>query len=103
MKKLVLTLAIVGFVTFGALSIQNLIASSFTTEMVNYDKDPKKEDTKKAADTKEVKSDTKEVKSVDAKSSGSCASSCADKSASSKSCCSGEKSGCSTTCTPDKK
>jgi len=104
MKKLVLSLAILGFVAFGALSIQNIMASSTQIEMVNLDKDPKKEDTKKAADTKEVKA---EAKSADASSKScekSCASSCSDKSASAKSCCSGEKAGCGTaSSTPDKK
>ncbi len=55
MKKLVLSLAILGFVAFGALSVQNLIASSSQIEMVNFDKDPKKDGDKKVADTKEVK------------------------------------------------
>jgi len=97
MKKLVLSLAILGFVTFGALGIQNLIAATSQTEIVTFDKDPKKEDTKKAADTKEVKS---ESKTTDAKEA--CPSTCSDKSASSKSCCDKEKAGCATSC-PDKK
>jgi hypothetical protein len=106
MKKLVLSLAIIGFVAFGALGVQHLIAASSQTEIVNFDKDPKKDDNKKAADVKttDVKAaDTKEVK-ADAKTSESCAkscsSSCSDKSASS--CCGSEKSGCSSS-SPDKK
>jgi hypothetical protein len=101
MKKLVLTLAILGFLTFGALGVQNLIASSHQTVMVNYDKDPKKSDSKKTSDTKEVKAEAKTAESS-SKSSGT---SCSDKSSSSKSCCSGEHSSCcgSTSATPDKK
>ena len=100
MKKLVLSLAILGFVAFGALSVQNLIASSSQIEMVNFDKDPKKDGDKKVADTKEVKADAKTT-DADAKD---CSSTCTDKSASSKSCCSGEKSACGTsTSSPDKK
>jgi len=107
MKKLVLSLAILGFITFGALSVQNIIAATSNIEMVNFDKDPKKEDTKKAADTKEVKSETKDVKasskscssSCASSCSSSCASSCTDKSATAKECCSKDKA----SCTPDKK
>jgi len=100
MKKLVLSLAILGFVAFGALSVQNLIASSSQIEMVNFDKDPKKDGDKKVADTKEVKA---EAKTTDANAKD-CPSTCTDKSASSKSCCSGEKSACGTsTSSPDKK
>jgi hypothetical protein len=97
MKKLVLSLAILGFVAFGALSVQNLIASSTQIEMVNFDKDPKKDGDKKAADSKEVKAETK---TTDAKAA--CPSTCSDKSASAKSCCDKEKAGCATSC-PDKK
>jgi hypothetical protein len=97
MKKLVLSLAIIGFITFGAFQVQNLVASSSQVEMVKLDKDPKKEDTKKAADSKEVKADTKTTEA----STKSCGSSCCDKS-SSGSCCGSEKSGSSTAC-PDKK
>lgn len=100
MKKLVLSLAIFGFIAFGALSVQNLIASSSQTEIVNFDKDPKKEDNKKAADTKDAKTETKSGESC----AKSCSSTCSDKSATSKSCCSGEKSACCTSSSsPDKK
>lgn len=103
MKKLVLSLAILGFVTFGALGIQNIIAATSNIEMVNYDKDPKKEDTKKAADTKEVKADTKATetgsKSCSSSCASSCSSSCSGKSATTKDCCSKDKA----SCTPDKK
>ena len=95
MKKLVLSLAILAFVAFGAIAIQNLIASPSQVEVVNFDKDPKKEETKKAADTKEVSADSKTTKATDQ----DCSSSCSDKSASSKSCC-GHASDC---CSPDKK
>jgi hypothetical protein len=98
MKKLVLSLAIIGFIAFGALSVQHLIASSTQVEMVNFDKDPKKEDTKKAADTKEVKAESRAKESC----AKSCSSSCSDKSASSKSCCGSEKAGCCSS-TPEKK
>lgn len=98
MKKLILSIAIVGFIAFGAIGIQQLLASPSKVEVVNYDKDPKKDGDKKAADTKEVKAETKTTVS-DGKS---CSSSCCDKSSSSKSCCSGEKSECSKSC-PDKK
>ena len=98
MKKLVLSLAILGFVAFGALSVQNLIASSSQIEMVNFDKDPKKDGDKKVAETKEVKTEANAAEG-DAKVSSS---SCSDKSASSKSCCGTEKTGCCTS-TPDKK
>ena len=100
MKKLVLSLAILGFVTFGALSVQNLIAATSQVEMVNYDKDPKKEDTKKSADTKDAKAEAKSSESC----AKSCASSCSDKSASAKSCCSGEKASCTSKAdSPDSK
>jgi hypothetical protein len=98
MKKLVLSLAILGFVAFGALSVQNLIASSSQIEMVNFDKDPKKDSNKKAADTKDVKAETKTTE-ADAKASPS---TCSDKSSCSKSCCGAEKEGCAKSC-PDKK
>jgi hypothetical protein len=99
MKKLVLSLAIIGFVAFGAVGVQHLIAASTQTEIVNFDKDPKKEDTKKVADTKEVKAETTTTSSSDEKS---CSSSCSDKSASAKSCCGSEKA-CCTSSTPEKK
>ena len=97
MKKLVLSLAIFGFVTFGAFGVQHLLASTTQVEMVNFDKDPKKEDNKKAAETKESK--------ADAKSSGSCekscASTCGDKSASAD-CAGKDKAACCSS-SPDKK
>jgi hypothetical protein len=104
MKKLVLSLAILGFVSFGVLSVQNLVASSQQTVMLKFDKDPKKDHNKKAADTKNVKADNKSSESSAKSGSSSCVSSGDDKSASSKSCCSGEKSSCcSPSSTPDKK
>ncbi len=99
MKKLVLSLAIIGFVAFGALSVQNIIAATAQVEIVNFDKDPKKDDTKKAADAKDVKADTKTTEAGSKSCASSCASSCADKSASSKACCDKDKA----SCTPDKK
>jgi hypothetical protein len=104
MKKLVLSLAILGFVAFGVLSVQNLAASSHQTVMVKYDKDPKKDNNKKTADTKDVKADSKTAESDSKSGSSSCASSCSDKSSTSKSCCSGEKSSCcGSSASPDKK
>jgi hypothetical protein len=101
MKKLVLTLAIIGFVSFSALSIQNLVASSHQTVIMTTDKDPKKADTKKADDTKEVKADAKKTET----GTQSCGTTCTDKQSTSKSCCSGEHSSCcgSKSETPDKK
>jgi len=92
MKKLVLSFAILGFVVFGALSIQNLIATPSQIEIVNLDKDPKKDSNKKVADAKEVKGETKATEG----SAKNCSSSCSDKSASSKSCC--DKSTASKSC-----
>ena len=98
MKKLVLTLAIIGFITFGALSIQKIIASTSQVEMVNFDKDPKKNTDKKTTEAKSVNTEAKATSS-DKKD---CSSSCSDKSASSKACCGEEKSGCCSS-GPDKK
>jgi FtsZ-interacting cell division protein ZipA len=99
MKKLVLTLAIIGFIAFGALSIQNIVASSSQVEMVKFDKDPKKANDKKTADSKDSKTDTKAANTTDEKTA---TPSSTEKSASPKSCCSGEKEGCAHSC-PDKK
>jgi hypothetical protein len=98
MKKLVLSLVIVGFVAFGAIGIKNIMASATQTEMANFDKDPKKGSEKKTTETKEVKAEAKTAEGTEK----SCASSCTEKSASDKSCCAGEKSECSKSC-PDKK
>lgn len=100
MKKLILSLAFFSFVAFGALSIQHVIASSSQVEVVNFDKDPKKEDNKKASETKEVKADGKTGESGSKSCASSCASSCADKSAS-KDCCAKDKAACCSS--PDKK
>jgi hypothetical protein len=105
MKKLVLSLAIIGFITFGALSVQNLVASSVQVEMVNFDKDPKKEEAKKA-DSKDAKAEAKSgdcAKSCAASCEKSCASACSSKSASAKSCCSGEKASTAKADSPDVK
>jgi hypothetical protein len=96
MKKLILSLAIMGFVVFGALQIQNIMAASTSIELVNFDKDPKKDGDKKASETKDAK--------ADAKSSESCAkesSSCSGKTASA-ACCDKSKESCASAC-PDKK
>lgn len=98
MKKLILGIAFFSFVAFGALSIQNVIAGSNSIEFVKFDKDPKKDDNKKATESQDAPK--AEVKSADAKSDKDCQSSCAGKSASS--CCDKSKEGCATAC-PDKK
>lgn len=107
MKKLVLSLAFLGFVAFGVVSVQNLIASSSQIEMANFDKDPKKVGDKKTTEVKAVK--TTDAKTTDVKATGpdtkacpsTCSdkSACTDKSASAKSCGGTEKAGCC----PDKK
>jgi|GEM_PF-3406033 len=119
MKKLVLTLAIFGFVAFGVVNVQNIVAASLDVEMVNFDKDPKK-DEKKAVESKDSKAEMKSGKDCCAKdkasscgdkstmaSAGCCskdkASSCSDKSAmASADCCATSKSGSVSAC-PDKK
>jgi cytoskeletal protein RodZ len=98
MKKLVLFLAIIGFVAFGALSVQNLVASSTQVEIVKFDKDPKKASDKKVAESKDAKAEAKSTTS-DENASPSTSS---DKSASSKSSCEEDKGCCSHSC-PDKK
>jgi len=98
MKKLVLFLAIIGFVAFGALSIQNLMASTNQVEMVKFDKDPKKANDKKVSDSKDAKTEAKST----AKDVKANPSSCSDKPASSNSCSDKEKAGCCTA-SPDKK
>ena len=98
MKKLVLFLAIIGFVAFGALSVQNLVASSTQVEMVKFDKDPKKANDKKVAESKDAKTEAKST-TTDETASPSTSS---DKSASSKSSCEKDKGCCSHSC-PEKK
>jgi Phr family secreted Rap phosphatase inhibitor len=99
MKKLVLSLAILGFVAFGVISVQHLIASPSNIEMVNFDKDPKKDGDKKTAETKEVKATEAKANEADAKAGSS---DCSDKAASSKSCCDKDKAACCPS-SPDKK
>jgi hypothetical protein len=91
MKKLVLILALIGFVAFGALSIQNVIASSTRVEMARFDKDPKKASDKKAAQSKDTKTTEVKSSSTDANATPS---TCSDKSATSKGCCDKDKAGC---------
>jgi len=98
MKKLILSIAIVSFVAFGAISIQNITAATSHVEVVRFDKDPKKVSEKKSSDTKEVKTDAKAIKSEPKSSSASSA----DKSSSTKSSCDGCGDCCSHSC-PDKK
>jgi hypothetical protein len=100
MKKLILSLAIVGFVSFGVLNLQSVVAASSNVEMVNFDKDPKKDGDKKSTEVKDAKAG---AKSADAGCAKDCSSSCSDKSASaSASCCDKSKESCSKSC-PDKK
>ncbi len=100
MKKLVLALAIAGFVTFGVFSVQNVVAASMNVEMVNFDKDPKKDGDKKAAEVKDAKAS---AKSADAGCAKDCSSSCGSKSTTaSASCCDKSKENCDKSC-PDKK
>ncbi len=100
MKRLVLSIAIAGFVAFGALNVQNVVASSTRISMVKFDKDPKKDKNKdkKADEKKDSKTDAKatttEAKDAQTKS--------CDKPASGKSCCSPQKEGCAKSC-PEKK
>jgi hypothetical protein len=98
MKKLVLSLAIFGFVTFSALNIQYIIASPSQIGVVNFDKDPKKESSKKTADTKDVNADTKKT----ANDANASAPADKGKASSSRSCCGGDNEGCSKS-SPDKK
>lgn len=98
MKKLFLALAIFGFITFGAIGVQNLMASSFSVEMVNFDKDPKKDGDKKSKDSKattEMKAET-----TSTVKDGCCSSPCSSKAAAS--CCSKDDDACKKEC-PDKK
>jgi hypothetical protein len=87
MKKLILSFAILGFIAFGALSIQNLTAATSQVEIVNFDKDPKKDGDKKASKAKEAKVESSSKKDC----SKDCSSSCSGKTASAKSCCDYEK------------
>jgi uncharacterized protein YxeA len=98
MKKLILGIAFLSFVAFGALSVQHVVAGSNNIEFVKFDKDPKKDGDKKATESSDAPK--AEVKSADAKSGKDCQSSCAGKSASA--CCDKSKEGCATAC-PDKK
>jgi hypothetical protein len=98
MKKLVLSIAFISFVAFGALSIQNVIAGSYSIEFVKFDKDPKKDGDKKAVESKDASKTDAKTETAD--KSKDCQSSCSGKSASS--CCDKSKEGASGCC-PDKK
>ena len=98
MKKLVLSIAFISFVAFGALSIQNVIAGSYSIEFVKFDKDPKKDGDKKAVESKDAKNT--EAKTETADKSKDCQSSCSGKSASS---CSDKSKEGGSGCCPDKK
>ena len=50
MQKTVIVLAIIGFVLFSGLFIENVIAYSTQVETVKFDKDPKKANDKEVAD-----------------------------------------------------
>ena len=98
MKKLILALAIFGFVLFGVFAVQNVVAATAEVEIVNFDKDPEKDkDSKKKKS--EARAETKSAETTAVKS-GCCAekSSCGDKSKS----YTAKKEDCSKEC-PDKK
>lgn len=104
MKKLFLALAIFGFITFGALGIQNIMAATHSVEMVKFDKDPKKVSDKKAKDSKataemKAESTTTSSSTTSTVKASDCESSCAGKTSS---CCSKSGDDCSKGC-PDKK
>jgi len=107
MKKLFLALAIFGFLSFGALGIQNILAATHSIEVVNFDKDPKKVSDKKSKDSKataEMKAENTSASTTTVKDA-SCESSCVGKSSSccsSKSDCASSSSCCSKD-SPDKK
>ncbi len=61
MKKLFLTLGLVCFIYFGALSVQYITSSTFGVEIVDFDKDPTKDGDKKTTDKQEVKKDANTV------------------------------------------
>jgi hypothetical protein len=96
MKKLFLALAIFGFIAFGVAGIQDIQASTYSIEMVKFDKDPSKAGDKKVKETKagiEMKGDC-----AKAPKDGCCASATGNKS----DCCAKSKENCSKEC-PDKK
>ena len=78
MKKLVLSIALMAFIAFGAASIQTVVASTTGIELARLDDDKKKDAKKETKETKEKKGD------------------CTTK----KSCCSSEKK---SSCDDDKK
>ena len=98
MKKLFLAIAIFGFIAFGVIGVQDIQASSYSIEMVKFDKDPKKDGEKKMKDGKASTEMKAEASSSSKDGCCSSSSACADKS----DC--GSKSGkdCSKEC-PDKK
>lgn len=82
MKKIILGIALFGFVAFGIVGLQSMTASPVNVEFIKFDKDPKKEGDKKATETKETKAEAKsDAGCGDVKAS----SGCGDKAASS--CC----------------
>ena len=68
MKKLILAIAISAFVTFGALGIQQIIASSNSVELARIDKKPKKNSDKKNEDSKTKESAVNNENSAEKKS-----------------------------------
>jgi hypothetical protein len=64
MQKTVIVLAFMGFVLFGGLFIENVIAYSAQVEAVKIDKDPKKANDKEVADINDTT--TTNVKIIDA-------------------------------------
>jgi hypothetical protein len=91
MKKTVIILALIGFVTFSSLCIKNVVAYTTRVEMVNFDKDPKKGNDKKVTESKN--NTTREIK-ADSTYTRIIASSSSDKSAASTECGDKDKAGC---------
>jgi hypothetical protein len=99
MKKTVIILAVLGFVTFSSLCIKNVVAYTTRVEMVNFDKDPKKDNDKKVTESKIIT--TREIK-ADSSDTRVIASSSSDKTAASAGCSDKDKAGCCSS-SPDKK
>jgi hypothetical protein len=63
MKKLVLSIALIAFIAFGAGSIQTVVASTTGIELAKLDDDKKKDAKKETKETKEKKGDCTTKKS----------------------------------------
>ena len=78
MKKLFLAIAISGFITFGAVGIQQIIASTNSVEMANVDKNPKKNSDKKNKDNKATNESAMKSESSVKRGDSGCRSHCCD-------------------------